>query len=55
MKTFIVQAVQVLAARKPGSRSDHGYTRTAPAFRGALLVLLALGLFGRISQAQEPW
>jgi len=55
MKMFIAEAVQVLsAARNPDSRSDHGHNRTARAFRRALLALLALGLLGGISQAQEP-
>jgi hypothetical protein len=55
MRTFIAEAVQVpSAARKLDSRSDHGHNRTASAFRCALLALLALGLLGGISQAQEP-
>ena len=55
MKTFIIETVQVpLRARKPGTRSDRAYNRTVSAFRCALLVLLALGFLGGISQAQEP-
>ncbi len=55
MKTLIIETVRVpLPARKPGTRSDRAYNRTVLAFRCALLILLALGLFGGIGQAQEP-
>ncbi len=54
MKTFIAEAVQGLsAARKPDWCSDPGHNGKV-AFRCALLILLALGFLGGISQAQEP-
>src|SRR5205809_7659715 len=53
MKTFITSSRQILStARAPVSRGIRSFKHRA-AIRCALLVLLALGLLGGISQAQS--